>query len=303
MNKVLIIGSSGLVGSKYAYNVPTDLRITPDEKTLDITNGQSVEDYFEREKDNFEVVINFAAFTNVDAAEKERGDKNGLCYKLNVVGAENVAKACLKYHKFLIHMSTDFIFPGTEDNPGPYEEDTKLPDNLDEKMGWYGWTKNRGEVVVNEVLHDNRAIVRIAYPFCSDNYDLKLDFVKNYLKLYQEGKLFPIFTDQIFTPLLLDQLVPVLNKIVEGNISGIFHVVSADSATPFDFVSYLLEKAEGVKDVVQKGSMVEFLKVPGRTPRSKLGGLKSEKTQKILDMKFMTWKEMIDKFLIDSISV
>jgi len=296
MKKLLIIGSSGLVGYKFASSISSDRKVAPNEIELDITDEKIVNDFFEIEKDNFDVVVNFAGFTNVDAAEKERGDENGFCYKLNVKGAENLAKASLKYDKFLIQISTDFVFNGTPDYPGPYSEESSTPDKLTEKMGWYGWTKNRSEFVVKN-SGCKYAIVRIAYPFYGENYDLKLDYAKNYLKLFDEGKLFPIFTDQILTPLLIDDLTPALEKIIEIKQTGVYHVVSSDTTTPFEFVSYLLEKARGVTNVVKKGSMEEFLKVEGRTPRSRLGGLKTEITQEKLGIKFKTWREMVDEFI------
>ncbi|MDO8340487.1 MAG: sugar nucleotide-binding protein, partial [Candidatus Woesebacteria bacterium] len=214
MKKLLIIGSSGLVGSKFASSISSDRKVVPNEIELDITDEKIVNDFFEMEKDNFDTVVNFAGFTNVDAAEKERGDENGFCFKLNVKGVENLAKASLKYDKFLIQISTDFVFNGTSDYPGPYSERSLTPDKLTEKMGWYGWTKNRSEFVVKK-SGCKYAIVRIAYPFCTDNYDLKLDYAKNYLKLYDEGKLFPIFSDQTLSILLLDELVPALEKIIK----------------------------------------------------------------------------------------
>lgn len=296
MKKVLIIGSSGLVGSKFSTSISPDRKVAPNEIELDITNEKIVNDFFEMEKDNFDVVVNFAGFTNVDGAEKERGDENGFCYKLNVNGPENLANACLKYDKYLIQISTDFVFKGKVDYPGPYSEDSDVPSILDSDLGWYGWTKNRGEFVVSN-SGCKYAIVRIAYPFCADNYDLKLDYAKNYLKLFDEGKLFPIFSDQTLSVLLLDELVPALEKIIELRKDGIYHVVSSDTVTPFEFVSYLIEKARGVKNVVQKGSMEEFLKVEGRTPRPRLGGLKTEITENRLGLKFKTWKEMVNLFV------
>lgn len=296
MNKVLIIGSSGLIGSKFSSSISTDRKVAPNEIELDITDEAVVNDFFEMEKDNFDVVVNFAGFTNVDAAEKERGDESGFCYKLNVNGPENLAKACKKYDKYLIQISTDFVFKGKVDYPGPYSEDSTVPGILDANLGWYGWTKNRGEFVVSN-SGSKFAIVRIAYPFCADNYSLKLDYAKNYLKLYDDGKLFPIFSDQILSVLLLDELVPALEKIIELKKDEIYHVVSSDTVTPFEFVSYLIEKARGVTDVVQKGSMEEFLKSEGRTPRPRLGGLKTEITENKLGMKFKTWREMVNLFV------
>lgn len=291
--KILVIGSSGLVGSEFVRLASKNVDIVGvDEKTLDITNETSIENYFS--KNEFGSVINFAAITDVDGAEKERGEKDKLTWKLNVEGVQNLAKACKKYGRFLIQISTDFIFQEDKENPGPYDEDKKIPNNMD-GIGWYGWTKNRAEKILKN-SGVNYAIVRIAYPFYSNNFEGKLDFAKNYLKLFDEKKLFPIFTDQTFTPLLLDELVVPLVKIAEEKIEGVHHIVSSNIATSFEFVEYLLKVARDVEKVVEKGSMKKFLETEGRTPRPRLGGLKTEKTQKKLRLKFKTWQEMVDSF-------
>lgn len=294
MKCVLVIGASGLVGSRFVDLAKGKLDIIPvDENTLDITDIDAVNKYFE--ENQFDSIVNFAAITNVDGAEKERGDENDISYKLNAIGPENLAKACKSKNKFLIQISTDFVFSGTTENPGPYDELSPIPYDLLSSQGWYGWTKNRAENRL-QVIGNRFAIVRIAYPFSSGKYDLKLDFAKNYVKVFDEGKLFPIFTDQTFTPILIEDLVEPLSKILNEELQGIFHVVSSDTTTPFHFVEYLLKKARNVEGVVQKGLMEEFLKTEGRTPRPRLGGLKTEITQQKLGLKFRTWKEMVDDF-------
>lgn len=293
MKKVLIVGASGMVASRFVDLASAKLNITPaDEKTLDITNKSAVEKYFVSNK--FDAVVNFAAFTNVDAAEAQRGDESGLVWKLNVEGPENLAEACGKNNIFLVHISTDFVFPGSETYPGPYGEDSALPENS-EGMGWYGWTKNRAELKV-EHSGVKYAIVRYGYPFRAANYDLKNDWARNLIKLYNEQKLYPLFTDQIQSTILIDDLVEPLSIIIEKELSGVFHIAS-DTTTPYEIGSYLLTKYANKPVELQKGSMVEFLSSPGRTPRPRLGGLKTEKTQDKLGIKFRTWREMVDEFI------
>lgn len=298
MKKILIVGKSGLVGSRFVNLYPEkENLLTPDLTGLDITSSESVKDYFE--KNNPDTVINFAAFTNVDGAEKEREDKNGLAWKLNVDGVKNLIEVCKEKNIFLVQISTDFIFKGDESDPGPYSEYKNLPES-NEGISWYGWTKNRAEKLLQE-SNIRYAIVRIAYPFYSANYGSKLDFAKGFLKLYDEGKLYPVFTDQTHSVLNVDDLVEPLTKIMNGKIQGTFHMVASDTTTPFEFVSYLLEKARGVKNVLQEGSMAEFLKVEGRTPRPRLGGFKTEITENILGVTLKTWREMVDGFVMTSV--
>lgn len=295
MKKFLVIGASGLIGSRFVELVASEKHVTPSEEELDITSEESINSFFEKHKGDFDVCINFAAYTDVDGAEKQRGDETAIAWTLNVEGAQKVAKACQKSGKFMIHISTDFVFLGTEDNPGPYDEETPTPD-FSEKIGWYGWTKSVSEKKVREV-NPNSAIVRISYPFYAEEYDLKTDFAKKILELYDAGKLYPLFEDQVITPIYVDDLVKGLEKVGELEKSGVYHIVSADSTTYWDFGSYLIEKARGEEGAPEKGSMKEFLKGEGRTPRPRLGGLKTQKTQKALGMKFRTWREMVDEFV------
>ncbi|KKR52973.1 MAG: dTDP-4-dehydrorhamnose reductase [Candidatus Woesebacteria bacterium GW2011_GWD2_40_19] len=283
-----------MVASRFIVLAKDRFDITSaDEKTLDITKSGDIEAYFE--KNTFDTVINFAAFTNVDAAEVQKGDEGGLVWKLNVEGPRSLAKVCFDKNIFLIHISTDFVFPGNEKNPGPYSEDTALPANS-EGIGWYGWTKNKAERVIVD-SGCKYAIIRYGYPFRADKYDLKLDWARNLLNLYDEHKMYSLFTDQAQSIVFIDDLVNPLEKIIDEKIEGVLHIASENTTTPHESGSYLLERYAGKPVEIQEGSMVEFLKSPGRTPRPRLGGLKVEKTEKLLGMKFKTWQEMIDEFI------
>ena len=267
--------------------------VSSDEKTLDITDPEAVRAYFD--KNTFDTVINFAAFTNVDAAEAQTGDEEGLVWRINVNGPKYLAKACKEYNIFLVHISTDFVFQGNDINPGPYPENASLPDSND-GIGWYGWSKNRAEkeVALSGVKY---AIIRYGYPFRSDKYDLKLDWARNLLKLYNEQKLYPLFTDQVQSVVFIDDLADPMAKIIEDKIQGVFHLASENTTSPYEIGLYLLEKYVGKPVEIQKGSMVEFLKSPGRTPRPRLGGLKVENTEEVLGMKLKNWQEMVDEFI------
>lgn len=285
MKKVLVVGGSGMVASRFVELANDKLEITSiDEKTLDITDKVAVEKYFEINK--FDSVINFAAYTNVDGAEKERGNENGFVWKLNVEGPKNLFDNCKKHNIFYVQISTDFVF----DKDGPYSENDQIAQELNNKIGWYGWTKNRGEV--------GDAIVRIAYPFMAKDYGLKLDWAKNLIKLYNEHKLYPLFKDQIYSVLYIDEMVSPLLKIVNEKLKGVFHIVSSDTTTPYEISKYLLEKYAGHSVEIQKGSMEEFLKGQGRTPRPIRGGLNTQVTEERLGMKFKSWKEMVDEFIL-----
>lgn len=294
MKKIAVIGGTGMVASRFIKLAEEKFDATPlDEKTLDITNNAAVEKYFQENK--YDALINFAAFTNVDAAEADTGNEEGLTYRLNVLGPKNLAEYCNENNIFLTHISTDFVFPGTENMPGPYNIDSPLPETP-EGIGWYGWTKNRAEFMLQNTSN-NYAVVRYGYPFRADNFELKKDWARNLINLYNEHKLYPLFTDQIQSILFIDDLVEPLVKIINEELTGTFHIAASDTNTPYEAGKYLLEKYAGKEVEIEQGSMTEFLKAPGRTPRPILGGLKVEKTEAKLGMKFKSWREMIDKFI------
>jgi dTDP-4-dehydrorhamnose reductase len=292
--KVLVIGASGMVASRYIYLAKDKLDIVPvDEKRLDITSKNSVKSFFEGQ--DFDSVVNFAAYTNVDAAEKERGTE-GLVWNLNVEGVKNIIGVCKANNIFLVQISTDFVFPGDENFPGPYAEDTHPTESLTPKISWYGWTKRIAE---KEVLESKlkAAIVRIAYPFRSDNFEGKKDWARKLLDLYNEDKLYPFFTDQTYSILSIDDLSEPLTKILDSKFTGIFHVVSKDTSSPYDVAKYLLERYSGKEIELMKGKISDFLKGEGRTPRPVFGGLQTGKTEEMLGLRFKTWKEMVDEFV------
>lgn len=294
MKKVAVIGGTGMVASRFIDLAKDSFDITSlDEKTLDITQESAVTEYFEQKK--FDTVINFAAYTNVDGAEKERGSEGGITYKLNVLGPEHLAKACNEHDMFFIHISTDFVFTGTEASPGPYSEDSELPETS-EGIGWYGWTKNRAEFMLKNISN-KYAVIRYGYPFRAAEFSEKLDWARNLIKLYNDQKLYPLFTDQVQSILFIDSLVEPMSKIINEELTGNFHIASKDAGTPYEIGKYLLEKYAGKGVSINKGSMIDFLKSPGRTPRPILGGLKVENTETRLKIKFGTWKQMVDDFI------
>src|SRR5205823_3200768 len=144
-NKILLIGSSGLVGSRFVELFPDKRNLlTPEFSELDITNLNQVQEYFHNHHPD--IVINFAAYTNVSEAEKQRGDKAGSCWLVNVEGVKNILNSLDQNTRF-IHISTDMVFSGSAADPGPYSADHK-PETNSQNLTWYGYTKAEAERVI-----------------------------------------------------------------------------------------------------------------------------------------------------------
>lgn len=290
--KILVTGGNGLVGShfieNYSLGLSKDLTLLcPTKEELDITNKESVGNFFKLQ--NPDVIIHFAAFTDVSKSEEQRNNKNAPCWIVNVGGTANLIKSC-KDQVYFIYISTDVVFSGQKDNPGPYAEDypTEVDPNL---LSWYGWTKREAEQVIKNNLK-NAAILRIANPVRA-KYQDKLDYVRKILKQFDTGKLHHMFDDQYLTLTYINEVTEALKVLLERRLTGIFHVSSTNVFTPYQLASLLIEKTRGKKGFVKSTSIESFLKDnPARYPQ--YGGLEVEKSQALLNLKFMNWEEIID---------
>ena len=284
--KLLVTGANGLVGSHFVENYNGTL-LCPSREELNITIERSIEHFFKLNKP--EAIIHFAAFTDVSEAEKERNNKKAPCWIINVEGTANLVRA-ISYQPYFIYISTDVVFSGSKDNPGPYGEDHPVEENPN-LLSWYGWTKAEAEKIVVNNLR-NGTVVRIANPVRA-NYALKLDYVRKILQVFDNKELYPMFNDQYLTLTYINDVTKSLKILLEKQLSGIYHISSNNIFTPFKLANYLIEKARGKKDKVQPISIENFLKEnPSRYPH--YGGLKVQKTQQILNLKFRNWEEVID---------
>lgn len=295
MKKIYVTGSSGLVGSRFVelYSKKYNL-IAPDYPEIDLTKKETLEKILKKEKPD--VIIHLAAYTNVTEGEKQRNRKEGDCWKTNVLGTKNLVSLVDPNRTHYIHISTDNVFSGSPNDPGPYSEDHPLePDSS--KLTWYGYTKAESERIVKKYLGDRVAIVRIIYPVRA-KYDLKLDYLRKPLSLFDQGKLYPPFRDQQISIAFIDEVALALDRITEGNFKGVFHVSSRDTTTPYEIISYFLEKTRGKVGVVESISLMDFLRTANNPVRYPVyGGLKVEKTQATLGVKFRSWKEIVDEIV------
>lgn len=277
--KILVTGASGLVGSRFVelYSNPQDL-LTPGIDEFDLSNPK---EYLSIHKPD--IVLNFAAFTDVSTAEKQRGDKASSCWQVNVEGIRNLLGA-FSANSRLIHISTDMVFSGSS---GSYRE-SDIPETDHSKVTWYGFTKAEAE----RIIGDRGTIVRIIYPVRA-SYGQKLDYLKKPLSLHDQGKLYPLFVDQQINITYIDEFCIALQKIINGNLSGVYHVASRDLTTPHELISYYISRAKNIIFSAVVGNID-----PTRYP--KYGGLDSTITQEKLGIKFSSWKEIVEKLLSTS---
>ncbi len=223
MVKVLVTGGRGQLAKciKMASKRRADLNISFEDSSLfDITNSSQMRVYLSKNKD-FEFLINCAAYTNVDLAEKNK-DK---AYQVNSEGAEKLAKLCKEFNIKLVHISTDFVFDGS--NTRPYKEtDVPNPSSV------YGASKLQGEKNIMERL-SSYFIIRTSWMYS----EFGSNFVKTILRLADTQKEIKVVSDQIGSPTNAHDLADFLLEIISINSTnyGTYHFSNTGETSWYGF--------------------------------------------------------------------
>jgi len=242
--------------------------------TADITDRKKVFEAIRNETPD--VVVHTAAFTNVDACEREKD----AAWNINVLGTENVALACQEVGTRLIHVSTDFVFDG---QAGPYcEDDQPLPINV------YGHTKWESEKKVKEICPE-ALTVRICAP-----YDWNTVAAPNFIMwLVQQLRLkskVRIFTDQWNTPAYLPQVSQTILDCFEKKLSGILHLSGKEFISRYDFALKVCRIFQMDEALISPCTSTEFKQVARRPLKA---GLKVERIEKLLGIPMLRADEGI----------
>lgn len=214
-------GSTGLAGSRFielvknSFSVVALGRNNTDIK-INLTNKEEV--FRTIQSSDAEAIINFAAYTNVDGAEEEKGNKSGEVYILNALLPLWLSRSCQASGKTFYHISTDYVFDGKKGDSPYTEEDIPTPVN-----SWYAMTKYYGEENILKSFGNN-AIVRISYPY-SGVYKRKLDIARAVIEKLSNKELYLGVEDQKIKPTSVDDIALALIFLLNKNATGIYHVV------------------------------------------------------------------------------
>ncbi|MDE6077652.1 MAG: NAD(P)-dependent oxidoreductase, partial [Muribaculaceae bacterium] len=183
--RILVTGANGQLGNciRRAAEGSKDEYIFTDVEDLDITDREAVDLCIKC--NNFDVVVNCAAYTNVEKAEEQQE----FAEKLNAEAVRNLADACKKYGVTFIQISTDYVFGGSLGNTPRTEEEPVNP------TGVYGVTKLHGEQAVAE-SGANALIFRTAWLYS----EFGKNFVKTMLNLTSTKPELKVVFDQVGTP-------------------------------------------------------------------------------------------------------
>ena len=244
---ILVTGANGQLGNcmRNAAKDSQDNYIFTDVAELDITDARAVADMVKN--NDIKVIVNCAAYTNVDKAETDVA----LAEKLNAIAVDNLAQAIKANAGTLIHISTDYVFGGDPYNTPCREEQKGTP------TGVYGLTKLHGEQAI-EASGCKALIFRTAWLYS----EYGRNFVKTMLNLTSTKPDLKVVFDQAGTPTYAQDLADAIHYIIEnrkmdGN-EGIYHYSNEGVCSWFDFTKAIAEIAGNTACDIQPCHSDEF---------------------------------------------
>ncbi len=281
---LILTGATGLIGSRFVelYSDQFEISNLDLATGVDITNAEQVEAFISAHPST--ALIHLAAFTDTARAESEAGNKDGICYRVNVVGTENIAKSCRDHNIFMIHVSTDFVFDGTKKEPY-LESDPRNP------ISWYGTTKAMAEETV-EKSGVRYAIARLSYPYRA-NFDQKPDLIKKIREALETHTLTPRFSDTLITPTFVDDIAKGFAKLATLQTEGIYHLVGTGSISPYELACEVAAAYDLDQSQVIASTLVDYQKTNGGS-FVKNGALSNKITKRVLGIEMVDIKNGLD---------
>jgi dTDP-4-dehydrorhamnose reductase len=214
-----------------------------------------------------DVVVNCAAYTNVDGAETDQA----RAHAVNAAGPEYIAQACARAGARLVHISTDYVFDGDfgDAAPRPYELDDQT-----RPLSVYGQTKLSGEEAVLAALPE-AVVVRTAWVYTGGDGK---DFVATMRKLAAGDRVIQVVDDQTGSPTYTGDLVSALFEAIDGHVRaphGIVHAANAGDVTRFEQARAVFEGVGADPERVRPVSSDHNPRPAARPPYSALSSLGS----------------------------
>lgn len=270
---IVIIGAKGMLGSMLA-SVFSDLKPTLlDREEIDITNAQNVRDVIMPLQPD--VIINAAAYTNVDGAEEHKED----AFLVNETGVKILGEVANMVEAILVHFSTDYVFPGDKQD-GYSEADSPGP-----AVNEYGKSKLAGERALVE-SGCKFYLVRTAWLYGPNGKN----FVDTMIEFGKTKKHLNVVNDQFGSPTYTKDLAQFVRVLLEHQEPfGIYHGVNTGSASWFEFAETIFTMIAGMQVDVKPVSSTEFPR-PAKRPQYSI--LKRTKGSEFRD-----WKSALREYL------
>lgn len=277
-HNILVTGANGQLGNEMRLVAGSSKNryIFTDVAELDITDPSAIKNAIDTYR--IDIIVNCAAFTNVDLAE----DNFESADRLNNRAVENLATAACSANATLIHISTDYVFPGSSNIP--YDENCPT-----DPLGVYGKTKLAGEHAVL-TAGCRYMIFRTAWLYSS----FGKNFVKTMQRLTAEKESIKVVFDQVGTPTYAKDLAALIYKIIEEeriDQQGIYHFSNEGVCSWYDFAQEICAMSGHVCEILPCHSN-EF---PSKVKRPHFSVLDKTKVKETFGVKIPYWKDSLKK--------
>jgi len=282
--RILVTGKNGQLGKSIhkivANNEQTDDFVFVGREELDLSNENNIARYFENNV--FDTIINCAAYTAVDKAEKEAV----LANQINHLAVSQLAQIAKNQQAKLIHISTDYIFDGESDK-SYIETDETNPINV------YGRTKLAGEQALQKVMPTDAIIIRTSWVYSEHGNN----FVKTMLRLGSERDELNVVSDQIGSPTYATDLANSILDIVKnkafkgvGQETQIYHYSNEGEISWYEFAKEIFELAD-IQCNVTPITTERYL-TPAKRPKNTL--MNKDKIAETFSVNIPDWKESLN---------
>ena len=252
--KILLLGHKGMLGSDLLTQMRLHHEVVGmDQDEIDITSAGDCANAIDKTAP--QIIINAAAYTNVDGCETAKKE----CFAVNAKAVKNIADACRNKNIRIVHFSTDYVFNGS--GSAPYKED----DNCD-PINTYGASKLLGEQYL-QTLAQNYIIIRTAWLYGANGKN----FVRTILEKAKTTPKLTVVDDQIGSPTSTKDLAAAVDHLIEISAQGIFHVTNRGSCSWYQFAVKILQEA-AIDDVevspIKSDQLVRAAKRPANSVMS-----------------------------------
>lgn len=237
-----------------------------------------------------DVIVNAAAHTAVDKAESEPE----FAQLLNATSVEAIAKEAAKIGAWVVHYSTDYVFPGDGEKPWS-ETDATAPLNV------YGQTKLDGEKALQNNC-SNHLIFRTSWVYAGKGNN----FAKTMLRLAKERKELSVINDQVGAPtgaeLLADCTAHAIRvAMVKPDVAGLYHLVASETTTWYDYAALVFDEAKkaGVELAIEKLNAVPTTAYPTPARRPHNSRLNTGKFQQNFNLVLPAWQVGVKRMLAE----
>lgn len=275
---ILITGSKGQLGlelENLGHQFPNLNLFCTDKFSLNILNFEETEQYVLKNK--IDVMVNCAAYTDVNKAEEEFEKAD----EVNHLAVRNLGLISKKHQIKLIHISTDYVFDGNSEIP--YKEtDATNPQNA------YGVTKLNGEKALLEINPQHSMIIRTSWLYS----EFGNNFVKSMLKLSKEKESITVVSDQIGSPTYAKNLALAILQIIpeiKSDDLQIYHYANNGQCSWFDFASAIMKIAQQNCEILPIPSSA--FKTKAKRPKYSL--LNTDKIQRTFDLEIPNWEDAL----------